>query len=60
VLIFSEPKIYRIANERGIDYENWIFTASLVLALFMSQVSLPVWGTTMAWADVKKHVKRIL
>jgi Tfp pilus tip-associated adhesin PilY1 len=33
------------------------FTASLVLALFMSQVSLPVWGTGMAWADVGTNVK---
>jgi Tfp pilus tip-associated adhesin PilY1 len=33
------------------------FTASLVLALFMSQVSLPMWGTTEAWAVVGTNVK---
>jgi hypothetical protein len=33
------------------------FTASLVLALFMSQVSLPMWGTNRAWADVGTNVK---
>jgi Tfp pilus tip-associated adhesin PilY1 len=39
------------------------FVASLVLALFMSQVSLPVWGTGRAWAatavdtDVRAPVK---